>query len=258
MDNRVKKIIEEAVANAVNEISQNKRKGTIKMSNNFLSEYRGRTNNNGKLVSINENNIKRIISTHSDNGYVVISPCRGGSDFGINPDENQYEYDKLAQINAKRVKSLINDIKQSGFSYTPTYGGFIENLGTDQEKNVYERSFIVYNKDKRGNNRDFADLYDFAINMCRKYIQDSVLVQAPGETPKYVKQDGSIDFEFSGGKVFNDISQEYFTDLHKNTHKNGDISKRKPTRFSFTEAFVNPKPQCYSERHIRWSNGEVF
>lgn len=229
-----------------------------KVVNNFLNEYRENTKNNGKLVSINENNIKRIISKHSDNGYVVISPCRGGSDFGLNPKNSKYESDKLAQINRKRVKSMINDIKQTGFSYTPTYGGFIENFGTDQEENVYERSFIVYNKDKFGNDCDFNDLFNFAIDMCRKYNQESVLVQAPGDKPKYIKQDGSIDYEFDGGKVFNDISQEYFTDLHKNTNKNGDISGRKPTRVSFTEAYVNPKPQCYSERHVRWANGEVF
>lgn len=226
--------------------------------NNFLSDYRGVTKNGGRLVSINENNIKRIIATHSDNGYIVISPCRGGSDFGIDPDKNQHEADKLANINKKRVREMISDIKSTGFSYTPTYGGFKENLGTDRETTVYERSFIVYNKDKKGANRDFKELYDFGLEMCRKYNQDSFLVQAPGENPKYIKQDGDVDFEFGGGKVFNDISQEYFTDLHKNTDKGGDISKRKPTRFSFTEAFVNPKPQCYSERHVRWANGEVF
>mgnify|MGYP006872973930 CR=1 FL=1 len=238
----MKNIIEEAVSTTIR---------------NFLDDYR-KTNNNGNLVPISENNIKRIISTHSDNGYIVISPCRGGSDFGIDPTKSKGEYDKLAYINKTRVKSIIKDIKESGFSYTPTYGGFKENLGTEKETTVYERSFIIYNKDKKGNNLNFDDLYNFGLYLCKKYNQDSFLVQAPNGKPKYVTQDGSIDFEFDGGKVFNDVSQEYFTDLHKNTHKSGDISKRKPTRFSFTEAYVNPKPQCYSERHTRWLNGEVF
>lgn len=225
---------------------------------NFLDEYRSGTRNNGNLIPINENNVKRMITTHSDDGYIVISPCRGGGDFGIDPTTNQYESDKLAHINKERVKEIINDIKKSGFSYTPTYGGFIENLGDENETVVYERSFIVYNKDRSGHNLNFDDLFNFGLEMCKKYNQDSFLVQAPGDNPKYVKQDGTVDFEFSGGKVFNDVSQEYFTDLHKNTHKKGDISSRKPTRFSFTEAYVNPKPQCYSERHVRWINGEVF
>lgn len=236
--------------NKINEIIDN-------VINNFLQEYR-KTNNNGKLVSINENDIKRIISTHSDNGYIVVSPCRGGADFGIDPTKSKSEYDKLAHINKTRIKSIIDDIKKSGFSYTPTYGGFKENLGTEQETIVYERSFIIYNKDRNGNDLNFEDLYNFGLYLCKKYNQDSFLVKAPNDKPKYITQDGSVDYEFDGGVTFNDLSQEYFTDLHKNTHKSNDISKRKPTRFSFTEAFVNPKPQCYSERHTRWLNGEVF
>lgn len=226
--------------------------------NNFLNEYREGTNNHASIVSINENNVKRMIATHSNNGYIVISPCRSGSDFGIDPDKNQHEKERLAQINKDRVRSMIDDIKKSGFSYTPTYGGFIENLGSDNETTVYERSFIIYNKDKNGKNCNFNDLYKLGLDLCKKYNQDSFLVQAPNENPKYIKKDGSVDFEFNGGKVFNDVSQEYFTDLHKNTHKGGDITNRKPTGFSFTEAYINPKPQCYSERHVRWLNGEVF
>lgn len=229
-----------------------------KTLNNFLKEYRQGTRNNAKLVSINENDIKRMIASHSDSGYIVISPCRGGDDFGINPKASQAEANQLAQINKERVREIIKDIKASGFSYTPTYGGFIENKGTDKETTVYERSFIVYNKDREGKTGDFRELYEFGLEMCKKYNQDSFLIQAPGEKPKYITQDGTVDMEFNGGKVFNDVSQTYFTDLHKNTHKKGDINNRKPTRFSFTEAYVNPKPQCYSERHARWMNNEIF
>jgi hypothetical protein len=67
--------------------------------NNFLNEYREGTNNHASIVSINENNVKRMIATHSNNGYIVISPCRSGSDFGIDPDKNQHEKERLAQIN---------------------------------------------------------------------------------------------------------------------------------------------------------------
>ena len=247
------------MAKKVIKIGRNEIKEAIhNVVGNFLNEYREGTLNKANLVPINENDIKRIIATHSDNGYIVISPCRGGSDFGIDPKRSKHDADQLAHINNERVKEIISDIKQSGFSYTPTYGGFIENKGTENEDVVYERSFIVYNKDKSGNNRDFEDLFNFGLSMCRKFNQDSFLVQAPGENPKYIKQDGSVDFEFSGGKVFNDISQDYFTDLHKNTDKFTDMERRKPTRFSFTEAYVNPKPQCYSEGHVRWANGEVF
>ena len=99
--------------NKINEIIDN-------VVNNFLQEYR-KTNNNGKLVSINENDIKRIISTHSNNGYIVVSPCRGGADFGIDPTKSKSEYDKLAHINKTRIKSIIDDIKKSGFFNFPIF-----------------------------------------------------------------------------------------------------------------------------------------
>ena len=56
---------------------------------------------------------------------------------------------------------MIEQIKQSGYSYTPVYGGFIENIGTDNEQNVYERSFVIYNNKKGGENGDIRNLLEF-------------------------------------------------------------------------------------------------
>ncbi len=225
--------------------------------NNFLWEYRPYTTNNGKMVSINEVNAKTLLNRHSENGFIAISPCRGFADFNINPNEPNAQQ-KLAEINNKRIKECISLIKKSGFSYTPVYGGFIENQGTENEQNVYERSFIIYNNKKGGETPDFKELYNFGIDLARRYNQDSVLVKAPGEPPRYITQNGDIDMEFSGKTSFNDLSQEYFTDLHKNTDKFDDMSNRKPTRFSYVESYINPAPQCYSESHTRSLNGEIF
>ena len=225
---------------------------------NFLKEYRKDTVNNAELVSINEINAKTLISRHSKDGYIVISPCRGADDFKdiINP--NQSSNEQLAAINNKRIKEIIAIIKNSGYSYTPVYGGFIENLGTDKETNVYERSFVIYNHDKNGNVGDFKQLYGLGIQLAKKFNQDSFLCQAPNENPKYITQNGNVDVEFDNNKLaFNDISQEYFTDLHKNTDKFKNADKRTPTRFSYTECFINPSPQCLSESHARRINNEV-
>ena len=225
---------------------------------NFLKEYRKDTFNNAELVSINEINAKTLISRHSKDGYIVISPCRGADDFKdiINP--NQSSNEQLAAINNKRINEMIAIIKNSGYSYTPVYGGFIENLGTDKETNVYERSFVIYNHDKNGNVGDFKQLYGLGIQLAKKFNQDSFLCQAPNENPKYITQNGNVDIEFDNNKLaFNDISQEYFTDLHKNTDKFKNANKRTPTRFSYTECFINPSPQCLSESHARRINNEV-
>lgn len=225
---------------------------------NFLGEcYSEKTFNKANLVSLNEVNAKSLIDRHSKDGYIIISPCRGCADFGLD-SSNPSDREKLNNINRKRIKELIEILKATDWSYTPTYGGFIENYGTDKEENVYERSFVVYNHYRDGSVGNFNDLYKFALEMCKKYNQDSVLIKAPNENPKYVKKDGETDLSFSDKVAFNDLQQEYFTDLHKNTDKFGDKSKRRPTRFSFLESYINPAPQCYGERIRRSRNGEIF
>lgn len=245
-----------AIKNLLSECVDNFERGVAKRGN-FLNEcYSEKTNNKGDLVSLNEVNARSLIDRHTADDYVIISPCRGGDDFGLDPNDPR-QREMLADINHKRVKEFVDILKRTDFSYTPTYGGFIENLGTPNEENVYERSFVVYNHHKDGSVGDFNELYQFALDMARKYNQDSVLIQAPNDKPKYVKQNGEVDFGFDGDIAFNDLSQEYFTDLHKNTHKTmGDDSS--PTRFSFLESYINPAPQCYGERVSRARNGEIF
>lgn len=226
---------------------------------NFLYEYRGDTTNNAPLVPISEANARRLIDRHSGNGYIIVSPCRGAEDFNLDVSDPQQRQD-LAQINKERVNDFVNILKKTKWSYTPVYGGFIENKGTDHEENVYERSFIIYNKDRNGNPQNFDELRQFAINMARAYNQDSVLIKAPDGKPQYIKQDGSVDMEFDGDTKFNDFAQTYFTDLHRGSHKykdGGTQDPARPTRFSFTEAYINPAPQCLSESHVRWASNEV-
>lgn len=220
----------------------------------LLTEVYGGTKNTSYPISLNETNAKRLLNRHTANGYAIISACRGRDDFnlGDTPQDRQ----KLANINAERTRQLIADVQKVCFSYTLAYGGFIENKGEANEEHVYERSVIVY-AEKRDGKAYPQELYKFAVAECEKFNQDSVLIKMPNDKPKYVKSNGDIDFTFEGEPTFDDISQTYFTDLHKNTQgkiKNGS----RPTRFIFTESFIAPKPQCYSESHIRYLKGEVF
>lgn len=245
-----------AIKNLLSECVDRYEKNYAKRGN-FLTEcYSEKTSNKADLVSLNEVNAKSLIDRHTADGYVIISPCRGGADFGLDPNDPTQK-EKLAYINNQRVKELVGILKQADFSYTPTYGGFIENQGTPNEENVYERSFVVYNHHKDGSVGDFEELRQFALDMAKKYNQDSVLIQEPNGKPQYVKQDGEVDFGFDGDVAFNDLSQEYFTDLHKNSHKTMRDGSR-PTRFSFLESYINPAPQCYGERISRAKMGEIF
>lgn len=213
------------------------------------------TNNTLPVPILEKSNAKRLIDKHTKDGYVILSACRGFEDFNLDSSDDN-DICKHNTINNKRTKELIADIQQRKFSYTPAYGGFIENNGDSNSEEVYEQSVIVYPY-KKDNTYNFDELYEFALEMCKKYNQDSVLIKQPNDLPKYVKQDGIVDFVFNGEPTFNDVSKTYFTDLHKNT--SGKIkSSGKPTRFSFTESYVSQIPQSYSESHTRYLNGEIF
>ena len=230
-----------------------KRMGTY--PNNFLTEMDFSTTNNAKLVSINESNVKTLIDKHSKNGFIIVSPCRGFDEFNIDettPNKNQL----LSQANKPRIQDMIKRIKDSGFSYTPVFGGFVENQGEDNEEVVYERSFIIYPYDKQGKLREFNELKDFGIELTKIFNQDNFLVKAPNTPPCYIKKDGTIDFEPGNNIVFNDFAQQYFTDLHKNTKNKSKATK--PTRFTYLESYVNPKPCSYNESYKRYCMNEIF
>lgn len=221
--------------------------------NNLLHEFRGDTNNDSPMVPLSEgSDISRILKRHSGSGYAIISPCKGKSWYAA---KGKSLTDKeLEDLNKKRYNSLIEDIKNTPFTYTPVYGGYVENNGTDDRQEVFERSAIVYCHDRDGRQLDFEDLRRFAMTMCGKYDQDEVLVAAPNGKPTYIKADGSVSCSFDG-ETFNDVTQTYFTDLYSTGSPDPDRRKR---RMTFLEAYANPKPQSWSEGYARWHGGEIF
>ena len=83
--------------------------------NIFLKEIGFSTTNNAKMVSINESHAKSLIDKYSKEGYIVISPCRGCSDFNIDitaPNKTQL----LSQANKPLIQDMIKHIKDRGFS----------------------------------------------------------------------------------------------------------------------------------------------
>ena len=159
-----------------------------------MKRYYGIMSNNNKPVRIDEVTLDRVLKKHGNNGMVNISANRSNMSQEIN-DEN--------------TKSLISDLRQSGFSFLPTYGGY---RGTDGVEDDYEPSFVVFNYDTKGNARNFKDLKQFALAMCGKYSQDSVLVKAPKQAPVWLDKDGNkINARESEKYWKNDPKQPYFT-----------------------------------------------
>ena len=227
-----------------------KRMGLIKeeFRPNFLSEIKGITSNEKPLQLLTEISIERLLGKHSHTGYIIITSNRNEN----TPKENSERYKELLQL-----------IKDSGFTFIPVYGGFIENKGEENEKQVYEKSFIVLNFDRSGQELNYRDLYDKGMEWANKFNQDSFLSKAPNSPAKYITKSGDVDFEFNGDIKINDLTQEYFTDFFKSknigkkTNKKGDEYSKKH-RFTFEGVFINPSPATYNERHVRHLLNELF
>ena len=205
----------------------------------------------GKLIESNIRLYDLIKGKHAEKGYGIISACRGD----ITRTENNF-----------RTKELAANIKRAGYSYMPVYGGYIE----DNNGEVLEASFVVFNYDNHGKSGDFNNLKSFLIEMCGKYNQDSVLICEPGDVPTYYNRNGQIvsDPSKSSDKVkVNDKNEPYFTKF-KNKSKQFTYDIGFPDEDdSLTSSlakvllgydYLRCRPTSYGERHRRWSYGEVF
>lgn len=198
---------------------------------------------------IKEETVRRILDKHGKEGFVVISANRTG----IPPMENN-----------QNTRNLIQNIRLTGRSYLPVYGGY---KGEDGVVDNFEPSFVVFNYDRQGNKLSFDELEKFAIEMCGKYNQDSVLVVRPGDKAMYVRKDGSIsNIEGDEKPILNDPTQEYFTSLiktQKMDKKNPERSKRWTYNMNFNEAkdwelYANPDACTLNEMMIRDNHGEIL
>ena len=187
-----------------------------------------------KLQPFNEA-LYQLLDKHSENGYIIVSLCNDEDDC---------------------VRKLITILKKSPWSYMPVYGGFIENKGKENETVVYEKSFMIFNYDKKGSPNKLDDLFNFGVELSKKFNQDSFLYHEPGKKPTYYKYGKHISV-FSDKMKFNDYAEMYFTGLHQNTHEYSGIPA-KVTRFKFIGCYANPKPQVVCTRFMRDKAGEIF
>lgn len=222
--------------------------------------------NHARLQPLTESTLNRILA-HGSDGMIILSADRA---------------ERTVVENYIKRGELIEDLKSRNLSYTVVYGGY-RDLKKGETANG-ETSFVVPAHYRGGQPVPWDKMVEFAKEMCGKYDQESVLVQAPGETPKYIDRNGDVMMEFDGPTRPNDLKQEYFTSLVKSRHFDDGGSGRKPKepgspartepgalkRFSFTDApkgdavvesaglLVNPPPCSYSEMHLRGESGEIF
>lgn len=245
----------------------------------IVNEWRDR---NGEMkhtehnvMALSESSLNRMMD-HGKTGIVIISANRSAIDsedpkLSLRPDFEKYlesvggyeaidsdalydeEQNWLKRRNAKADKVLLQDIKSAGYSYSPVYGGY---HGTDDVQDSYEPSYVVYNY-KRGDNNpgDFYDLEQFAVNMCRKFKQDSVYVQEPNSSPKYLDGNGNQVNMFSSNDFkLNRNDQEFYTTTKRD--------KTDPQRFTadivFESMYIPLRPASYNEKMRRIKSGEYI
>ena len=205
----------------------------------------------GKMIESNIRLYDLLKGKHAERGYVIISACRDSS----NPN--------MRIVNQQKTNELKVDIRKSMFSYMPVYGGYVE----DENGEVLEQSFIVFNYDRTGTPADFWDLKSFAIEMCGKYNQDSVLICEPGQVPKYYNAAGKVvsaPEKSSNNVKVNDMSQPYFTEFGKNKKRfTYDVDFPDEVTSSFIEVissfdYFEKPPETYGERYRRYKLGELF
>lgn len=119
----------------------------------------------------------------------------------------------LKEYNKKSDRELELEIKNSGYSYSRVYGGYHGNNGVNDS---YEPSFIVYCKDRNGELIDFEDLFNFGVKLCKKFFQNSVYIQPPGDKPYYVDKNGrAISHPGPNQIKYNRFEEEFFTTVKR-------------------------------------------
>lgn len=220
---------------------------------------------------LSEISVNRILK-HGENGLIIVSANRSSIDSDNNSNSLSQEYEQwcnrnnvdssdisqqkfwLKERNKKTDIELKDDLRKSPFAYSAVYGGY---KGSDDVVDNFEPSYIVYSHGKNYSidYEPFDKLYEFALELCRKYKQDAVYIQPPQESPYYVNGNGEKNSNTSSlnFKVNND-KQEFFTTINR--------KKNSPKTFTadiqFENVFRGSNPSTYFDRMKRRQCGEVF
>ncbi|MDE5889032.1 MAG: hypothetical protein K2H20_03335 [Bacilli bacterium] len=227
------------------------------------------------IKRLDEANLNRLM-WHGRHGFIIISANRSSISAPWNEsidltdeytkwlEANHFDDDESKQEqwltirNKEAEKSLLNDIKNSGYAFTKVFGGYHpQTQGGQDAIDSYEPSFVVYNHARSHSNdfRNWEDLKEFGLELCKKYKQDSVYIQAPNEAPVYMSADGSISSAKSSDNFkFNRDDEEYYTTTKRD--------KTNPQRFTadiqFESMHCYKGAATYNERIKRSQLGEVF
>jgi hypothetical protein len=227
------------------------------------------------VMPLSESSINQLLD-HGKTGMVMISGERSAIDsenpkLSLRPDFEKYldsiggydaidsdalydeEQNWLKRRNAKADKVLLKYIQDAGYSYSKTYGEY---------KGEYEPSYIVYNYKKGDDNPgDFYDLEQFAIAMCKKFKQESVLVKRPNDPPIFLDGDGNyVEMWMDGGIKINRPEEDFKT--YPKRRRSGPFvtftEERRTRDYAFENMYTPLRPASYNENMRRRKSGEYI
>ena len=211
----------------------------IKIEDDTLYEYVDNNNRtwayekfyNGNIIK--ESNWSRL-SRHVKDNCFMISASRG---------------DKTEKENKARTEQLAKDLRTYNLGFIRVLGGYIENKGIEDERDVTEESFFV----PMPKNYNEEDFFNIAIELCKKYNQDSVLISMPNYTEfGYYDKNGKFDFSPGNKLTFTDSSiGEYFSALVKGSKRN--------VKWAFTTEWLAIRhPSSVPQAVLMKQNGEIY
>ena len=232
---------------------------------------------NGKdknVMPLSESSLNRMLE-HGKTGMIMISACKSEIDdtnpeLSLRPAFDRYaesqggyesidsdalydeERDWLKRRNAAADRQLQDDIRSAGYTYSPAYGEY---------RGSYEPSYAVYCYDRNGNQLDFSDLRQFALDMCKKYKQESVLVQGPAQPPEYLDCDGNhVNIPLNGGVKINRDEEDFKT--YPKRRRGGSFfsltESSGPREYVFENLYIPLRPASYNENMRRRKSGEYI
>lgn len=227
------------------------------------------------LISLNEMTLNRLVRGHSVDGYTILSACRGMFDKDENAvyfengipyrwkddtivaDEDLMSDSDVVVTNNKKSNELKKILIGNKYSFLPVLGGYTYDDGTFG----YEKSFVIFPFDKKGNQVRFSELYSFTIELGNRFEQESVLINSLDSNPYYYDmRTGEKSVEFSSNPddwKINDLTQEFFTALKKYDTKKFPNYVGKSQRFTLEGVYLSDQPDTISSAHIRRSGGEL-
>ena len=150
---------------------------------------------------------------HNENGMMIISAMTAPLPVGISFVEMTPEQQAQVKEAVKQTEELKKDIRTEGLGYIPALGGYpYHEDGREEMYDANEFSLIVPRNPKVMDEEEFVD---FAIELCKKYNQQAVLLSGisfiengqaryvrPGDLSKY-EIDPDEDFQFNKVKKVN-------------------------------------------------------